>query len=60
MHDHLVPPEIQALLTRAYESFNARDIDAALAGMTTDVEWPNAMEGGHIRGHEAVREYWTG
>jgi len=24
-----------------------------------DVDWPNAAEGGRIRGHQAVREYWT-
>jgi len=41
-----------------YESFNARDVDAVLAAMTTDVRWPNAWEGGVVRGHEEVRDYW--
>jgi ketosteroid isomerase-like protein len=48
-----------ALLRRAYEAFNARDIDGALATMQPDVEWPNGMEGGTVHGHTGVREYWT-
>jgi hypothetical protein len=27
--------------------------------MTPDVMWANGMEGGHERGREAVRAYWT-
>jgi hypothetical protein len=23
------------------------------------VEWPNAMEGGYVYGHDGVRTYWT-
>jgi ketosteroid isomerase-like protein len=49
----------EQLLRRAYEAFNARDIDAALALMQPDVDWPNAMEGKREHGHAAVREYWT-
>src|ERR1700683_203055 len=48
-----------ALLKRAYEAFNARDIGVALATMQPDVEWPNGMEGGTVHGHAGVREYWT-
>jgi len=48
-----------ALLQKAYTAFNARDIDAALATMKPDVEWPNGMEGGTVHGHEGVRAYWT-
>jgi hypothetical protein len=47
------------LLIRLYEAFNARDIDAALAGMQSDVDWPNGMEGGRVHGHDGVRAYWT-
>jgi ketosteroid isomerase-like protein len=47
------------LFTRIYESFNARDIDAVLAVMHPDVDWPNGWEGGRVIGHQAVREYWT-
>jgi ketosteroid isomerase-like protein len=47
------------LLKAAYAAFNRRDIDAALAVMHPEVEWANGMEGGTVRGHLAVREYWT-
>jgi hypothetical protein len=46
-------------LRQLYEAFNARDIDAALDAMTDDVDWPNAWEGGRLRGKGAVRDYWT-
>ncbi|WP_096595335.1 nuclear transport factor 2 family protein [Calothrix sp. NIES-2098] len=49
----------QDLLTKAYAAFNARDIDSVLALMHSDVEWANGMEGGYVRGREAVRNYWT-
>jgi len=49
----------EELLRTMYDGFNARDIDAVLAAMTDDVDWPNAWEGGRLLGHEAVREYWT-
>lgn len=45
-------------IRRLYADFNARDIDAVLARMTADVDWPNAWEGGRLSGREAVREYW--
>jgi hypothetical protein len=45
-------------LESLYAAFNARDIDALLAAMTDDVDWPNAWEGGRLHGKEAVRTYW--
>jgi ribosomal protein S18 acetylase RimI-like enzyme len=48
----------ERLLRRAYGAFNARDIDGILAMMHVDVDWPNGMEGGRLRGHQEVREYW--
>lgn len=47
------------LLTNTYNAFNARDIDAVLAVMRTDVDWPNGWEGGRVYGHQGVRDYWT-
>src|SRR5258708_37905607 len=47
------------LLTRTYDAFNARDVEAALAAMHPDVDWPNGMEGGRVHGHRSVRDYWT-
>jgi ketosteroid isomerase-like protein len=46
------------LLKVAYEAFNARNIDAVLALMRADVDWPNGMEGGRVFGRENVRGYW--
>jgi hypothetical protein len=40
-------------------AFNARNIDAALALMTPEVEWPRAFKGGFVREPEAIRAYWT-
>jgi ketosteroid isomerase-like protein len=51
--------EREARLRQLYAAFNARDIDTALAGMTEDVDWPNAWEGGYVKGREEVRAYWT-
>ena len=42
-----------------YDSFNARDIEAALASMHPDVIWANGLEGGHVHGRDGVRDYWT-
>jgi len=48
-----------SLIREAYRAFNARDLDAALATMQSNVEWPNGMEGGTVYGHAGVRDYWT-
>ncbi len=47
------------VLKRMYDCFNARDIDGVLVALTDDVAWANGMDGGHVRGREGVREYWT-
>ena len=51
--------EQEVLLKQTYQHFNERDIDATLAMMHPEVDWPNGMEGGIEHGHEAVRNYWT-
>lgn len=48
----------EQLISRAYEAFNARDIEGALALMHPDVDWANGMEGGRLHGHGEVRDYW--
>ena len=40
-------------------AFNARDLDAAIALMHPEVDWPNAWEGGRVSGYPNVR-YVTG
>jgi hypothetical protein len=47
------------LLIYVYARFNARDIDAVLAAMHPDVDWPNGWEGGRVHGRDGVRDYWT-
>jgi ketosteroid isomerase-like protein len=49
----------EQILTAAYAAFNDRDLDAAMELMHPDVDWPNAWEGGRVRGKQAVREYWV-
>src|ERR1044072_3820876 len=49
----------EIILKKIYQHFNNRNIDACLAAMHSDVDWPNGMEGGIEHGHEAVRKYWT-
>ena len=51
--------EHEQLLRSLYVAFNARDIDAVLAALHPDVDWPNAFEGGRVHGAAAVRAYWT-
>jgi hypothetical protein len=59
MTDRQVPREHEELLRKAYEAFNAREIEAVIELMHSDVDWPNGMEGGRVFGHDDVREYWT-
>jgi ketosteroid isomerase-like protein len=47
------------MIKRIYHSFNARDIDGVLTVLSDDVAWANGMDGGHVHGREAVRDYWT-
>jgi hypothetical protein len=41
------------LLKRVYDRFNARDMESVLAAMHDD------LGGGHVRGRDEVRGYWT-
>jgi len=52
-------PNDTELLKHLYDRFNARDMEAVLAAMHSDVMWANGMEGGHVHGHDGVRNYWT-
>jgi hypothetical protein len=52
-------PTDREFLEQLYEHFNARRIEAVLAALHPDVTWANGMEGGHVYGRDAVREYWT-
>ena len=52
-------PSDTEILEHLYDRFNARDMEAALATMHRDVIWANGLEGGHVYGHDGVRNYWT-
>lgn len=52
-------PDETDLLKQLYDRFNARDIEAVLLMLHSDVMWANGMEGGHVRGRDGVRSYWT-
>ena len=51
--------DAEETLRSAYRAFNARDIEAAIALMDPEVDWPNAWEGGRVVGRVAVRDYWN-
>lgn len=46
------------MIKRIYHSFNTRDIEGVLTFLSDDVAWANGMDGGHVHGREAVRDYW--
>ena len=50
--------DTQHRIGELYSFFNARDVDACLALMTEDVQWPKASEGGRVTGKDEVRAYW--
>ena len=51
--------QYQDVIRKAYTAFNARDINAAITLMHPEVNWPNGWEGGYVKGHEEIRDYWT-
>jgi SAM-dependent methyltransferase len=54
-----VDADRQGALRDLYDAFNRRDIPALLTALAPDVVWPNGWEGGVLRGHDEVRDYWT-
>jgi hypothetical protein len=53
-----VPADAAGLLRRAYIAFNARRVEMLLSDMTSDVDWPDLVDGGRAKGRSAVRAYW--
>jgi ketosteroid isomerase-like protein len=51
--------DAQALLTKLYEAYNRRDFAAFSALLTSDVDWPDQIQGGRLVGHEALATYWA-
>jgi hypothetical protein len=50
-------PGAEQVLRSAYRAFNVRDVEAAIALMQPEVDWPKAWEGGRVSGRAAVRDY---
>jgi ketosteroid isomerase-like protein len=48
-----------SLIRNLYDAFNERRLEAVLAFLHPDVDWPNGMDGGRVSGREQVRDYWT-
>lgn len=49
----------EQVIHQIYSRFNARDMEGVFALLTDDVAWANAMEGTHVHGKDAIRDYWT-
>src|SRR5438477_9567544 len=49
----------KTLIAQAYNAFNQRNVEGALALMSENVSWPKASEGGRGVGKEEIRAYWT-
>lgn len=49
----------RALLSRAYEAYNARNLEALGAVLHDDAEWPDSLEGGLVTGRAAVIAYFA-
>ena len=45
-------------IAELYEAVNARDADGLAALLAPDVDWPEPMGGGRLRGRDAVRDHW--
>jgi ketosteroid isomerase-like protein len=50
--------DAEQTLRSAYRAFNDRELDAAVELMHPEVDWPNAWEGGRLRGRAEVLAYW--
>jgi ketosteroid isomerase-like protein len=48
----------EEIVRAAYAAFNDRDIEQAVALMDPDVEWPDVVRGGVVRGRDGVRGHW--
>ena len=52
-----LPADRRELLLRAYAAYNAQDLEALLARVSDDVDWPDGSD--RLHGKQAVRTYWT-
>lgn len=52
-----VPEQDRALLRQAYAAYNHQDLDALVALVSDDVDWPDGPR--RLHGKAQVRAYWT-
>ena len=45
-------------MLKAYDAFNEREIEAGVALMDPEVDWPNVPKGGFVHGQDQVRAHW--
>lgn len=46
-------------VSRYLRGVHTRDIDAPLAALREDADWPNVIDGTRAVGHDEVRSYWS-
>lgn len=46
-------------IAQLYDAYNGRDFDRCMAMLADDVEWPDEVESGVVKGREAVHAYFT-
>ncbi|MDX6361722.1 MAG: hypothetical protein QOC85_725 [Streptomyces sp.] len=55
-----VPAAQEALLRRMYEVFSTDERDDFMEiCLSSDVDWPNVLDGVRLHGRDEVRAYWT-
>jgi hypothetical protein len=47
----------EQMIHKIYNCFNNRDMEGVFAELTDDVAWANGMEGTHIHGKDAIRDW---
>lgn len=48
----------RSLLTRFYRSLDVQDVEAVMATLHPDADFPDQIEGGRRVGHDDLRDYW--
>jgi NAD(P)-dependent dehydrogenase (short-subunit alcohol dehydrogenase family)/ketosteroid isomerase-like protein len=51
-------PDPVEVVRRAYHAFNEHDVEAGVALMDAEVDWPDMSKDGSIHGQAGVREHW--
>jgi ketosteroid isomerase-like protein len=47
----------EQVIHQIYDASKTRDMQGVFALLTDDVAWSNGMEGTHIHGKDAIRDY---